>query len=225
VEEALRQRLQGLAWRQLPYRRPGLPLSQVVAEQTAKTRADVLILGNHGLLVGAESCDAAEALIDDVERRLDLPPRSAPAADLKTLERICSGTAYRPARDAVCHGLGTNLQNLAIATKGSLYPDHVVFLGPALPTLPNDGDLAQLLRPAESQNVPPPVALLVPGAGAIIREDASAGAEAMLVCLALVVERIPETAQVRYLPALEEQALLNWDAERYRQQMMAARSA
>jgi hypothetical protein len=30
---------------------------------------------------------------------------------------------------------------------------------------------------------------------------------------------------VRYLPADEEQALLNWDAERYRQQMMKARSA
>jgi len=225
VEAELAGRLDGLAWQQLPYRRPGLPLSQVVAEHTGKARADVLILGNHGLLVGAETCDAAEALIAEVERRLELKPRSAPAGDLRVLHRICSGTAYRPAAEEVCHGLGTNPQNFAIATKGSLYPDHVVFLGPALPSLSGDGDLAALVANAERQNVPPPVALLVPGAGAVIRQDASAGAEAMLVCLGLVVARIPEAAQVRYLPSHEEQALLNWDAERYRQQLMKARSA
>jgi len=225
VEAELEKRLQGLAWRHLPYRRPGLPLSQVVAEHTSKTRADVLILGNHGLLVGAETCDAAEALIAEVERRLELKPRTAPGGDLRALHRICSGTAYRPAADEVCHGLATNPQNFSLATKGSLYPDHVVFLGPALPSLAGDGDLAQLVAQAEAQSVPPPVALLVPGAGAIIRQDASAGAEAMLVCLGLVVARIPDGAKVRYLPASEEQALLNWDAERYRQQMMKARSA
>jgi rhamnose utilization protein RhaD (predicted bifunctional aldolase and dehydrogenase) len=225
VETELARRLNGLAWQALPYRRPGLPLSQVVAEHTGKQRADVLILGNHGLLVGAGTCDAAEALIAEVERRLELKPRPAPAGDLRALHRICSGTAYRPASDEVCHGLATHPLNFAIATKGSLYPDHVVFLGPALPSLPADGDLAQLLAQAEAQAVTPPVALLVPGAGAIIRQDASAGAEAMLVCLGLVVARIPETAKVRYLPAPEEQALLNWDAERYRQQLMAARSA
>jgi rhamnose utilization protein RhaD (predicted bifunctional aldolase and dehydrogenase) len=225
VEAELARRLDGLAWQLLPYRRPGLPLSQVVAEHTAKQRADVLILGNHGLLVGAATCDGAEALIAEVERRLELKPRPAPQGDLRALHRICSGSDYRPANDAVCHAIATNPRNFAIATKGSLYPDHVVFLGPALPSLPADGDLAPLLDNAPAQGVPPPVALLVPGAGAIIRQDASAGAEAMLVCLGLVVARIPEDATLRYLPAHEEQALLNWDAERYRQQMMKARSA
>jgi len=221
VEGELATRLQGLAWQQLPYRRPGLPLSQVVAEHTGKQRADVLILGNHGLLVGAETCAAAEELVAEVERRLELKPRTAPAGDLRALHRICSGSAYRPASDEICHGLATNPVNFAIATTGSLYPDHVVFLGPALPSLAVDGDLGQLV----AETVPPPVALLVPGAGAIIRQDASAGAEAMLVCLGLVVARIPEAAQLRTLPAHEEQALLNWDAERYRQQLMKARSA
>jgi rhamnose utilization protein RhaD (predicted bifunctional aldolase and dehydrogenase) len=218
--DELAARLQGLAWQQLPYRRPGLPLSQVVAEHTGKTRADVLILGNHGLLVGAETCDAAEALIAEVERRLELKPRSAPAGDLRRLHRLCSGTAYRPAADEVCHGLATNPLNFSIATKGSLYPDHVVFLGPALPAIAADGDLEALV----AGTVPPPVALLVPGAGAIIRQDATPGAEPMLICLGLVVARLPETAAIRTLPAHEEQALLNWDAERYRQQLMAARS-
>ncbi len=111
VEAELSKRLEGLAWRQLPYRRPGLPLSQVVAEHTAKTRADVLILGNHGLLVGADTCDAAEALIAEVERRLESASRawrrpaicktrcSASAAALPIARRPTkSVTASPPAR-------------------------------------------------------------------------------------------------------------------------------
>ena len=222
--EELAERLRGLAWRPLPYRRPGLPLSQVVAEHTREP-ADVLILGNHGLLVGAETCDAAEALIAEVERRLELKPRAAPVGDMRALHRLCSGTEYRPAGEEVCHGLATNGHNFSVATAGSLYPDHVVFLGPALPAIAADGDLDQMVAEAKRQSVPPPVALLVPGAGAIIRNDSTPGAEPMLVCLGLLVARLPETAEIRYLPADEEQALLKWDAERYRQQLMAARSA
>ncbi|HVY98108.1 MAG TPA: class II aldolase/adducin family protein [Dongiaceae bacterium] len=218
----LAARLDGLNWRSLPYRRPGLPLSQAVAEITASAPADVLVLGNHGLVVGAAGAGEAEALALDVERRLVLPPRAAPAADGKRLNAVCAGSDYRPAGDPVCHALATDARNLEIATAGSLYPDHVVFLGPALPTLPEKQSLGDLAARAAAQGVPAPVAVLVPGAGAAIRKDASAGAEPMLICLGLVATRLPAAAPVRYLPAAEEQALLDWDAERYRQQLMAA---
>ena len=220
--EELATRLDGLNWRSLPYRRPGLPLSQAVAEITAKAPADVLVLGNHGLVVGGDTSAEAEALALEVERRLALTPRDAGAADLAALERVCTGSDYRPASDAVCHALATDARNLEIATAGSLYPDHVVFLGPALPTLHERTSLRDLAARAAAAKMPAPVALLVPGAGAVIRKDASAGAEPMLVCLGLVVTRLPVEARVRYLPQDEEQALLNWDAERYRQQLMAA---
>ncbi len=46
----------------------------------------------------------------------------------------------------------------------------------------------------------------------------------MLTCLALVTSRVPTDAEVIYLTAENERALLNWDAERYRQQLTADRS-
>jgi rhamnose utilization protein RhaD (predicted bifunctional aldolase and dehydrogenase) len=220
--EELAARLEGLNWRSLPYRRPGLPLSQTVAAITAQAPADVLVLGNHGLVVGAASAAEAEALVREVERRLSLVPRAAGPADLPVLSRVCAGSDYRPAADPACHALATDAHNFAVATAGSLYPDHVVFLGPALPTLPEKTSLRDLAAHADAQGVPTPVALLVPGAGAIIRNDAGAGVEPMLVCLGLVVTRLPTAARIRTLPQDEEQALLNWDAERYRQQLMAA---
>jgi rhamnose utilization protein RhaD (predicted bifunctional aldolase and dehydrogenase) len=224
VEDEMARRLEGLAWAQVPYRRPGLALRRAVAEATAQEKPDVLILGNHGLLVGAEDCAAAEALVHEVERRLHLPARPARSGDHAALAAMCRGTAYRPASDEACHRLATDPRSLAIVTAGSLYPDHVVFLGPAMRALAPGERIADLVATSAAANLPPPVALLVPGAGAIVRADIQPGAEAMLICLALVAERLPADATISYLPAEEEQALLDWDAEKYRKALSLARS-
>ncbi|MFN5019097.1 class II aldolase/adducin family protein [Bradyrhizobium sp.] len=223
ASDAFATRLAGLAWRHLDYHHPGLPLARDVGEIVTQDRIDVLVLGNHGLVVGAESCDAALALARDVEARLALPVRAAPAPDEAALRRLCAGTDYRLPLDAGCHCIATDPFNRAVASGGSLYPDHVVFLGPGLPTVDGADALAALLTRAEANRLPAPVAALAPGLGAIIRRDASPGAEAMLSCLALVTSRLPRDADIVYLAAEHEQALLNWDAERYRQQLTASR--
>ncbi len=225
AEEDLAARLHGLSWRRLDYHHPGLPLARAVSQISAQGDVDILILGNHGLVVGAESCEAAEALVKEVEQRLALPLRDEAASGHQgSVHRLCGGTDYREPQHPLCHSLATDPHNLAIATAGSLYPDHVVFLGPALPTLAQ-GDSLTKTRRAEAGQLPPPVAVLVPDRGAVIRKDASPGAEAMLTCLALVVSRLPLNAAIRYLSSHDEQALLNWDAERYRQQMTSDRGS
>jgi len=225
AEDDLAARLHGLSWRRVDYHHPGLPLARAISPIAVQGEVDVLILGNHGLVVGAETCEAAEALVNDVEQRLALAPRAGAAGHDRALDQLCLDTDYRRPQEALCHKLATDPHNLAIATRGSLYPDHVVFLGPALPALAHHGSLAAIERRAELGGFPPPVAMLVPGRGTVIRKDASPGAEAMLTCLALVVSRLPLNAAIRYLSSHDEQALLNWDAERYRQQMTSNRAA
>lgn len=216
VDAEIARRLDSLKWARIPYCRPGLPLSRMVAEATAQQRPDVLILGNHGLLVGGVDCTSAEALVHEVERRLHLPARSAPNGDQAVLGTICRGTDYRPASDEACHRLGTDRRSLTVATAGSLYPDHVVFLGPGMRALADAERVADIVAASKRAGHPPPVALLVPGAGVIMRVDIQPGAEAILICLALVAERLPAGAKISYLPPAEEQALLDWDAEKYR---------
>ncbi|VIO71929.1 class II aldolase/adducin family protein [Bradyrhizobium ivorense] len=217
------ERLHGLAWRYLDYHHPGLPLARAVGEIIAQDTVDVLILGNHGLVVGAADADAAEALVHDVESRLALPPREMRPADHEALDRLCTGTDYQLPADPLCHGIATDRASCAIATRGSLYPDHVVFLGPAMPLVGRGDGLAAMLSRARANQVPLPVAILVADIGAVIRNDAIPGAQAMLSCLALVTGRVPPTAEVRYLSAENEQALLNWDAEHYRRQLSGSR--
>jgi rhamnose utilization protein RhaD (predicted bifunctional aldolase and dehydrogenase) len=221
--EEFAARLQGLSWCRLGYHHPGLPLAQAVRKAIAQANVDVLILGNHGLVVGASTCAEAEALVADVETRLALPQRNAAAANQDALELVCAGTDYRLPNDVLSHSAATDPHSFSIATRGSLYPDHVVFLGPAMPVLTDNASLAAETARRAAGGLPPPVAYLVPGAGAVIRKDVSAGAEAMLSCLALVTGRLPLAADILYLTPTSEQALLNWDAEHYRQQLTANR--
>jgi rhamnose utilization protein RhaD (predicted bifunctional aldolase and dehydrogenase) len=221
----LEQRLAGLAWVWLDYCRPGVPLAARVAAATAGKRPDVLILGNHGLVVGAADCDAAEALVHEVERRLALPVRATPAADTTRLETLCRNSPYRPAAFDECHAAAGASHHVAIATGGSLYPDHVVFLGPGARALHGHETIAEITQTATAAGLPPPSFLLVPGLGTIIRTDLPPDAEPILRCLGLVVARLPADAEVIYLPPEEEQALLNWDAEHYRKSLSLGRAA
>lgn len=221
-EAGIAERLAGLEWAYLAYCRPGVPLSQALSALIERDRPDVLILGNHGLVVGADDMDAAEVLIREVERRLALAPRAAGAPDFDRLSTLAAGTGYRPADFAECHRAALDPWSLEIAAGGSLYPDHVVFLGSGAHVLADGDSPAAIAERADARGLPAPPIILVPGAGSLIRRDLSAGAEEITRCLGLVAERIPEGAAVRYLAPDEEAALLDWDAERYRKSLQTA---
>jgi rhamnose utilization protein RhaD (predicted bifunctional aldolase and dehydrogenase) len=65
--------------------------------------------------------------------------------------------------------------------------------------------------------------VLVPGQGAAIQADASPGTLALARALGDVVSRIEPGAALSRLSAAQEAALLNWDAEKYRQALEAQR--
>ena len=152
---ALGDRLEGLNWAWLPYCRPGLPLATQAAALAARGRApDVLLLGNHGLVVAGADTAATEALLAEVEKRLHLEPRPAPPARMARLGGLAQGSPYRPAGAAVVHGLATDPARCRIASGGSLYPDHVVFLGPGARVLETGERPAKLAKEAGGAGLP-----------------------------------------------------------------------
>ena len=197
-EARVAERLAGLRWAWVPYCKPGLPLTRRVAEALRRGPADILVLGNHGLVVGGDDVPATAALIREVERRLDGPrrrlaPDAVPPAP----------PAYRLPAHALVHTLAQDGQRVERACAGSLYPDHVIFLGPA--------------ATAEAAPATPAKLLLRRDAGAFLTAGSEASADELALCLALVLERVPEDAPLRYLTAADEAELMNWDAEQYRQ--------
>jgi rhamnose utilization protein RhaD (predicted bifunctional aldolase and dehydrogenase) len=192
--------LEGLSWAWVPYCRPGLDLTRATARLHGGPH-DVIVLENHGLVIGAADCAAAQRLVDEVERRFAVPSRPAPPADLAVLGRAAAAGTWTCARDPRLHALATDPANLAHALAGPLFPDQVVFLGPRLSCDPGSTDAA---------------ACLVPGCGTLLRQDITDGQEAMLLCLALLLPRLATDAPLMPLPEDEIRAIGGWEAEAYR---------
>jgi rhamnose utilization protein RhaD (predicted bifunctional aldolase and dehydrogenase) len=199
AEHQLQARLAGVRWAFVPYARPGLPLADAIASRL-RPDVDVLVLGNHGLVVAAESVADADALLTRVVSMLERPARPIVAPDMPVLRAMCDGTPYRPAASDDVHALATDTLALARARDHVYYPDHVVFLGVGVATDTASGA----------------VLVAVPGKGVVVRQDARAAVEAMGRCLADVMRRVEAEDPLQALTPDDVDRLVNWDAEVYR---------
>ncbi len=207
--------LAGLNWNWIPYTHPGIPLAIAIRKIRPKP-LDVVILANHGLVVAAETCPKAEALLQEVEQRLDTPANPAPPPDLARLEKLSRDTNWQIAPDFEVHALASSENACRIAEAGTLFPDQCVYLGPAAAVVQTNETLQDACSRYQAQFTFDPVYLLVPGAGVLTRQDIKRSARDLLLGLKRVVERIPAHAQPTYLPPAQVARLMNWDAEKYR---------
>lgn len=106
-----------------------------------------------------------------------------------------------------------------MAAGGSLYPDHVIFLGDGSAIAGPDDDADDVVAKSAVEQRGAPASILFPGKGVLMRNDANAGAEALALCLADVTARIDPQAVLHYLTAKDADQLVNWDAEKYRQEL------
>lgn len=214
ARDAVAERLTGINWAWVPYCRPGLPLTCAVLE-ASRTTPDVLVLGNHGLVVGGADVTEAKARLDEAEVRLALPARALPGTDSAFVSsRLPDG--FRLPIHPTIHGLATDPDALAAVRGGALYPDHVVFLGGEAPITAAGRSLAEVAAAHRSRYGDGPSYVLVEGAGTLIAETAAFGVEDMLACQAEVLARIPHGIPLRHLTDDEVAELMNWDAEKYR---------
>ena len=215
-EELVAERLAGFAYDYVPYIRPGLPLARVILSRL-KPDTDVIVLGNHGLVIAAETVEAAGALLDNVRGKLAMDARPALPADEAALEALARGSDYELPADPYSHAVATDLVSCRIAGGGSLYPDHVVYLGLAATVAEEGEDARSVAARQQAAGNPPPAIILFPGRGVLLRKGLSDGALALAHCLSEVTARIPEDAPVHYLTVAAASQLLDWDAEKYRQ--------
>ena len=215
AESSVGARLSGLRWVWIPYIHPGVPLALRIRESLAQA-PDILVLGNHGLVVGAEDCESAAKLLAEVEQRLATTVRSARAADFVTLAQVAKGSGWTIAKDDEVHSLATDVHSCRIAAKGTMYPDHCVYLGPAAPDVHPGESLEAAISRYAARYEYEPAYLLVESAGVLVSDRLSRAGYQLLTCLKRVVERIPSHARVHYLEDGQVAKLMNWDAEKYR---------
>jgi rhamnose utilization protein RhaD (predicted bifunctional aldolase and dehydrogenase) len=192
AETAVAPLLQGLRWCYVPYIRPGPPLTRSLSALRQQQMCSC------SAIVAGPTVAATEALLARVTKRLRGTVREPPPPEMPRLATLAAGTAY----------LGTDQASLAVARRGSLYPDHVIFLGPGI------------MEGAPSLDGPP--MLVVPGAGVPMHRDASPGAHAAASCLADVTARLDPSEPLNVLSGAQESELLGWEAETYRRTVAAS---
>lgn len=200
AEARLAPVMKGLPWAFVPYARPGLQLARAI-RKAVRPETSVLILQNHGLVVAAETIAGAEDLLRAVVLRLHRPPRPLVSPDVARLEEVAHGHDYRLPGDENAHGFALDTKFCALAVTRVYYPDHAVFLGSGIPNDPRS-------------NAP---AIAMPGAGVLVHKHAKPAVEPMLGCLTDVFRRLEGNEILKALTTVELGALLDWDAEKYRQ--------
>jgi rhamnose utilization protein RhaD (predicted bifunctional aldolase and dehydrogenase) len=212
--ERLAAPLKGLNWTFVPYIRPGAALGRAMTEHL-RAATDIVVLGKHGLVVAGDSVAEAAQLRAEVSRRLARAARAAPDVDREALHRA-QGGGYAPAEEDELHAVATDPVSLAAARRGSLYPDHVVFLGPGIIETAATESAADAARRAGRPDTP---LVIVPGAGVLLHDKATPSARALARCLADVTCRLASDDPIDPLSPADEAQLLDWDAEKYRQSL------
>jgi rhamnose utilization protein RhaD (predicted bifunctional aldolase and dehydrogenase) len=212
--ERLAASLAGLNWTFVPYVRPGASLGRATAEHL-RAGTNIVVLGKHGLVVAADSVAEAAQLRAEVSRRLARAVRATPLVDREAL-RGAEGGGYCYAENDQLHAIATDPANLAAARRGSLYPDHVVFLGPGIIETVGAERAADA---AQRVGCPGAPLVIVPGAGVLLHDTATPSARALARCLADVTCRLASDDPIDPLSQADEAQLLDWDAEKYRQSL------
>jgi len=214
AEEQLEERLAGLHWGWVPYVASGIPLARRIEERIAHApETDIFILGNHGLVVCGKDCDGAEALLREVDRRLDIPPRPFPLPDIAMLEEIAGAAKLQVPNDCSLHALGLDAASVSILRGGVLFPCQAMFLGEKAPILPPRAVVQKFGGRSNSRR---PSFVIVEGAGVLLDHGTSSSELATLAALTEVTRRTESCDQVRYLRKEEIFDLMSTSAEAYR---------
>jgi len=191
----LSRRLSDLPWAWIPYVDSGLPLGYAVKSAWASAPAtSIFILANHGLVVCGETCESAEALLFEVERRLATTSRHTPAAHLDILAPVTASSAWRLPESPVVHALAMDRTGRSALRGGVLYPCQAIFFGRPMPVVPPAVPLSEALRHHAGRPM-----IIFENAGVVVSRDITPHQSEMLTGLAQIATRLEPGAPLRYL--------------------------
>lgn len=211
--------LQGLRWAWVEYAKPGIELTKQVVKAIDGNEIDILILGNHGLVVGGETCSEVDELMIDIQSRCKLGAR-VPNYEVPNLTASSfSFGSWTPSEDHTTNGLALDEQSNAIFKKGIIYPDQAVFLGGKPCFVNSEENPERVIEAYHYEYGVYPTYYVHQHFGVYISALASNSLAVMLKCHADVLIRIDSHQHIKLLSLAQVSELLDWDAEKYRQAM------
>jgi rhamnose utilization protein RhaD (predicted bifunctional aldolase and dehydrogenase) len=206
AQEKLARRLAGLRWKWIPYVPSGVPLAgeieKVLSPVPSCEEANVFILGNHGLVVCGDHCEAVEALLAEVERRLSIVPRKISKPETSLLAFVAHSAHWRLPDLNALHQLGTDPITRKILKAGVLYPCQAVYLGRNVRMVPHSIPLCGFAEYANGRGGAKTFVIVEDG-GIILNRGITSEEEATLIGLMRVLQRTEEFAPIKFLTPTE----------------------
>ena len=217
--------LLGISYTYIPYRKPGLDLANaIISSLQNQASVDVILLQNHGIVLGADSVEGIKNILKRLNKAclafehqlhlvqipdktpiaaIPLPPSHAliPFPDLEVQALALEPSLFKRLKD-----------------DWVLYPDHAVFLGAKAMTFPSLDHLA-----AWQTDYDLPELVFIENMGVFMRANLNQAKQIQLRCYYDVISRIGSDTDLQPLSQADVDALLNWDAEKLRQQMAAVK--
>ena len=224
VRDELRARLSDrFSWELVEYHRPGARLAEAVAHALRRTpAANVIFLRNHGLIVAGDTIDAVE---DDLANILSAVKQDPVAGETwpKRAGRVEQtephGHHGPPGPRGYAAIDDAEIQSIAhhpdlyrrLSDAWALYPDHVVFLGAEAHVFDSPDHAARFCGEHR------PLLLFIRSNGVFAGRGFDADRLAQLRCYYEVLARQMPSEILVELRRTEVKALVEWDAEVYRQ--------
>jgi rhamnose utilization protein RhaD (predicted bifunctional aldolase and dehydrogenase) len=202
-------------WIFVDYFKPGADLAKAVSEKLAnRPDADVVFMGNHGVVIGGSDVDdvvtTLHTLIFKLKTKTSL---SAPENSPATRQSDFFSRSYVPCADKEVSLLALKEELInRLRHEWALYPDHVVFLGAEAVVLERNFRMLELDEIARCK---PPFIIAV-GDGVYESLAATPAQKSQLRCYFDVLSRQDGKEMLSTLNELQVAQLLDWDAEKFR---------
>ena len=207
--------LEDYNWISIPYRKPGLSLTNELKEPIKKSKANVILLSNHGIIAGSDSAKNVFDIIKSISKKLFTGEREKKKVYLKKLEKYLSCNKYKLPKYEYLHQIAYSFDHSKIATQGTIFPDQVVFLPNGIKNINTFEELIELVN-NRGDNIP---VVIINNIGVLVPNNSTEVSEDILLGLFMTILRIPTNTSINYLTESDISDLINWDMEKHRQML------
>lgn len=201
-----------IKWSMVEYNKPGAELALEVSKAIDKNpNVQVLLLKNHGVVIGGKDIDEVKLLLNKLLLSLKLDCLSNAIDIIPNESNEMNNSGYQLINHESIQQLAINVELFEQLEKNwVLYPDHLVFLGAQALCYSNIDSFNQ-------NNTGSAELIFIKGLGVFSKGGFSVAKLEQLLCFYHVLIRQKRNVTLKTLDREQIAELLNWDAERYRQ--------
>ena len=198
----------------VPYIRPGFPLTMIMKD-LIDNNSKVIVLENHGLIVAGNNLNETYELLLETHNKLDKIINNIDNDSID--QKFLNIPKYIQKNNHKYNIFKTNNESLLLTFSKSFYPDHVIFLGPGITFFKSSVEANKFISDLSKKNIQLPPYLIIKNFGLFENNNVITASRDMLDCFIEVLIRIDLNLTQKFLTKEQENELLNWDAEIYRQ--------